>query len=313
MKGLYAIQNKVSGKRYIGSSNSIEKRFEDHILALRRGNHINPYLQHAWDKRREGAFILEVIELVGLEGDLLTREQIYLDEGFAANNLYNIARDARSPQRGRKRSEEAKRKTGESLKGHPYWGASRHSKETRKKISLATAGENNPMYGRHHTAEAKGKMSRANKGRMWSDERKREHSLAMSGENNPFWGKCHTAEARRRISEATTGRIAWNKGKPSPLRGVSLPDHVRRKISLGRKGIPAWNKGKRLSEEHRNNISKARGKEYPAFCNTETGDYIPAGVNLARICREAELHFGPMNSLARGLSKQTKDGWRLCQ
>lgn len=50
------------------------------------------------------------------------------------------------------------------------------------------AGENHPMYGRHHTFEAKRKISDA-----------------MSGENNPMYGKCHTEKTKNKISMSKTG------------------------------------------------------------------------------------------------------------
>lgn len=50
------------------------------------------------------------------------------------------------------------------------------------------SGENHPMYGKHHTAEAKRKISEA-----------------MSGENNPMYGKHHTDETKNKISMSKTG------------------------------------------------------------------------------------------------------------
>ena len=42
------------------------------------------------------------------------------------------------------------------------------------------AGENNPMYGKHHNEEAKSKISKANKGRKCSEETRRKLSEANS-------------------------------------------------------------------------------------------------------------------------------------
>ena len=60
------------------------------------------------------------------------------------------------------------------------------------------SGENHPMYGKHHTAEAKRKISEA-----------------MSGENNPMYGKNHSDETKEKISLSRTGIIIphneeWN-------------------------------------------------------------------------------------------------------
>ena len=59
--------------------------------------------------------------------------------------------------------------------------------EIREKISLSRTGKNYgyigeyaPMYGKHHSAEAKHKISKA-----------------TTGENNPFYGKHHSDESRK--------------------------------------------------------------------------------------------------------------------
>ena len=45
--GVYEILNVVSGKRYIGSSVDLRKRFRVHRLALNRGAHHSAFLQRA--------------------------------------------------------------------------------------------------------------------------------------------------------------------------------------------------------------------------------------------------------------------------
>jgi len=44
------------------------------------------------------------------------------------------------------------------------------SDETRKKLSIANSGENNGFYGRHHTEEAKQRMSEKKRGMKWDRE-----------------------------------------------------------------------------------------------------------------------------------------------
>ena len=48
-------------------------------------------------------------------------------------------------------------------------------------------GEKNPMFGKHHSAETRAKISAANKGKH-------------SGKNNPMFGKTHSEEARKKIA-----------------------------------------------------------------------------------------------------------------
>ena len=92
--------------------------------------------------------------------------------------------------------------------------------------SVRMSGENNPMYGKvsamygkHHTEEAKRKLSEARKGennpmygrsgenapnyrKQWSDESRQKLSIANSGENHAMYGKHHSEETKRKMSES---------------------------------------------------------------------------------------------------------------
>ena len=63
------------------------------------------------------------------------------------------------------------------------------SDETRNKLSESLKGEGNGMYGKHHTEEAKKKMSESRKGRHHSNKTKCKMSKSAkgrySGKNNP--------------------------------------------------------------------------------------------------------------------------------
>jgi len=93
--------------------------------------------------------------------------------------------------KGRKRSEESKRKQGDSnkgrispMKGKEPWNKGKagvYTEETIQKMSLSAKNrnkipENNPMFGKHHTEEAKQKIKENTKG-------KRKNI----GINNPSW------------------------------------------------------------------------------------------------------------------------------
>lgn len=59
--GVYFIQNKENGKRYIGSSNNIKNRVTVHRSYLRSNAHANQYLQNAWNLSGENSFICGVL------------------------------------------------------------------------------------------------------------------------------------------------------------------------------------------------------------------------------------------------------------
>ena len=82
-----------------------------------------------------------------------------------------------------------------------------HSEETRKKISEANKGENNPRFGKpstfkgkHHSAETRNKMSESRKGK-----------------NHPFFGKHHSEKTRRKMSKTHIGKHWYNNGVISVL------------------------------------------------------------------------------------------------
>lgn len=104
-------------------------------------------------------------------------------------------------------SEEHKRKISESLRGKPK------SKEHCARLR-----------GPKHSAEARLKMSRANKGKVISPEQ------------------------RKKISEALKGSIPWNKGIP-------MSEETRRKCSEALKGRPRTRARSSPSEETRRKIS----------------------------------------------------------
>ena len=51
MTGVYCIQNRSNGKRYVGSAaTSLAKRLKTHKYQLVRNQHYNQHLQAAWSK-----------------------------------------------------------------------------------------------------------------------------------------------------------------------------------------------------------------------------------------------------------------------
>jgi len=74
-----------------------------------------------------------------------------------------------NPMYGKKRPDLAAFSKSRTGKKHPLYGigfmkGKKHSKETKRKISNATKGKNNPFYGRKHSLETRIKISKALKG-----------------------------------------------------------------------------------------------------------------------------------------------------
>lgn len=59
--GIYAIQNSVNKRCYIGMSRYIEKRFATHKLNLKKGKHVNQAMQSDWDVFGAHCFEFEIV------------------------------------------------------------------------------------------------------------------------------------------------------------------------------------------------------------------------------------------------------------
>ena len=64
MQGIYEIYSNKSGKRYIGSSKDIEKRWKTHISQLKNRNHHNYYLQLEYDRYGEDNLHFSIIKII---------------------------------------------------------------------------------------------------------------------------------------------------------------------------------------------------------------------------------------------------------
>lgn len=149
------------------------------------------------------------------------------------------------------------------------------------------SGENNPMYGQHHTDEVRAAQSArmkgennpnygkppANKGIPHTDEEKAKISAAVSGEKNGFFGKHHTEEAKEKNRQAHLGKpnarkgkhhtekakailrekaLARNvSGKNNPFFGKKHTEESKEKNRQKQLGRIPWNKGKKMTEEQK--------------------------------------------------------------
>lgn len=136
--GIYSIQNKINGKRYIGQSKNIERRFKDHLSRLENGNHDNDYLQKSFDKYGGQCFEFKIVCECSIE-DLDKEEKRFI-------NLY-----------------------GTYLQGYNLTTGGEISPmlmpEIRNKVSEAMKGEKNHNYGKQFSKQHKSKIKESNKGK----------------------------------------------------------------------------------------------------------------------------------------------------
>lgn len=338
MQGIYRIKNKLNEKYCIGSSIDIARRWNEHRRALEDSNHWNVHLQRAWNKHGKENFIFEAVEEIENEKALRVTEQKYLDEGFELGVLYNIAKEAIAPMRGRKHTEEFKHEQSERMcgEGNPFYGK-HHTKETKDRMRdvwtprrrekqsqqmIGKTGKDHPAYGYHHTDEAilklKGSWTperRRKAKEWWTPERRKEQSKQISGENHPLYGTHHTEEWKRNHSR-------WMI-ENAPMRGKTHSDELKQELSLrwAGEGNPNYGKdmsgennpfyGKHHTEEHKRQNAESSAKLYPAFYNIKTGDFIPAGHNLLKCCRAQNLNYESLRSIKCKSRQKSHVGWRL--
>ena len=167
--GIYCIENTVNGKKYIGQSKDIKDRWRRHISELRKCKHDNSYLQENWIAYGESAFKFYVLEECSPEL-LDEKEKYYIDylDSMSYGNGFNLTTGGK---RGNFMTDEIKQKMSKSVAESytdelreirrqdalDYWS----NPENRKRM----VGENNGMYGKHHSEESKRKMSEAKKGK----------------------------------------------------------------------------------------------------------------------------------------------------
>lgn len=184
--GIYAITNKVNGKKYIGSAVNIKKRWIKHRVELRSSTHHSAKLQNSWRKHGEAVFEFSVLEYVDDKIELLSREQFWLDLFDPCATGYNMIPTAGS-HLGAKRSVESierlriantgKKRTPEQIETLrlSHLGNS-PSLETRLKMSKASKGHSRGL-GYKHTPEAIAKIANASR-RKQSAEHVEKRTLA---------------------------------------------------------------------------------------------------------------------------------------
>ena len=175
--GIYCIEDITNNKRDIGQSVDIVDRWRRHISELNLGSHCNDYLQKSWNKYGQSNFEFTILEECN-DTQLNDRERFYIEKYNTLDRDYgyNLKEGGQDYNHF---TDEIKMKMKEAIKAS-YDDPERRkiqkenalkqwaNPETKKKIM----GENNGMYGRHHSEESKRKMSEKKKGTIsWRRDR----------------------------------------------------------------------------------------------------------------------------------------------
>lgn len=192
---VYIIINSINHKFYIGkhSTKNLDDGYMGSGTVIKRA--IKKYGIENFTKRIL-CFCDTQEEALKVEEFLVTPYLISREDCYNAN----IGGKGGSIK-GKKRSEIAKQKISESLKGNQY------------------------AKGNHFTLSdaRKKQISENNRKRVISQETKNKISQSKMGQQS-FLGKHHSKEAKQKMSEHMKGRIPWNKGLKYTIKDKNLND-----------------------------------------------------------------------------------------
>ena len=255
--GIYMWRNKITGRVLVGQTNNFKRRKKEYLGSLRKNEYANRHFQRSFAKHGEKTFEFTILERVACFAFLTAYEQSYLDYyRTLSGGVYNQIGPTDAPFRGVKLSDEVKHQMSERMLGekNPMYGKE-VSAETRGKMSLAGKG-------RPKTEDHKKKIGLAQKGRKQSEEQLAKNPFNKNGQAHPAFGRKWTDEQRERFHNSNSGEKHHQYGKP--LRAETK--EKMSKIRSGRKQpkevitkIADANRGQKRTDEQRARISDNSG------------------------------------------------------
>jgi group I intron endonuclease len=255
--GIYRIENLANRKIYIGSSVDVHKRWDQHRSLLKSGKHGNNYLQHAWNKYGEEAFVFDVLEYTD-PTRLVAREDVWIGctRSLITESGYNI-RLAYNSRLGSSSSEETRAKISVALKGRkkaPF------SEEHKAKLRAAKVGvKQSPeaiakrtaaLTGLKRSPEVCAAIGARTKGRKLSPEHKAKLIASKVGREV-------SAETRAKLSATSKGRVhspeSIERAKTSRLGYKPTEETLVKMRAAAQKRVHGS-----MSEQAKANMSKAR-------------------------------------------------------
>ncbi len=126
------------------------------------------------------------------------------------------------------------RKGADALRGRIF---SEKHKEKLSQNHADLSGTKHPMYRKHHSKEARKRMSIAHKGTLCGEKNPAKRLEVKEKISKARIGMHFSEETKKRISEGHKGQTSWMKGKRHT-------EEAKRKLSLSHKGKTTWMKGK---------------------------------------------------------------------
>jgi group I intron endonuclease len=210
MTGIYCIECKANGKKYVGQSTRLRDRIASHRKDLKKGLHIIADLQNDYNVFGAESIVFSILENLSDDvssTDITAAELKYvlelnsIEKGYNKKLPHESSAKAFTPElrqylkdNNKARDPERRRKISEALMGHEV------SEETKRKI-----GEK--AKGRKISEETRAKLREA-KRILYLDPAER----AKHAHSTP-----HTDEAKRKIAESKIGRKKVNGKMVYPI------------------------------------------------------------------------------------------------
>jgi len=232
---IYKTINLINSKIYIGKDQKNNPNYYGSGLYLKRA--IKKYGKHNFKK--------EIIEECDSPKSLEEREIFWIEK---LNPEYNITKGGTG---------------GDTFTNHP------NKNQIRKNKSKA-------LKGHTVTKETREKLRIKNLGKTHSEETKEKIREIVKNNTVRYWkNKKIPLETRKKISNTLKGNIPWNKGKPSPFKGVPRTEETKRRIREALKTkVNSLETRKKMSEAKKGKPwSKARREAYLNWKENKEKEY----------------------------------------
>jgi group I intron endonuclease len=273
---IYKIENKINGRIYIGQTRmSVSRRIAKHIEK-------NKYpIQKALNKYGLESFLVSIIDESPHQETLDEKEAYWIKfYDCKAPNGYNLTNGGMGVN-GYKCTEENKQKFRELYTGR------HHSEEAKKKISLAQIGKSRGI-GRKLSEEHKQKIRDRISGTHRSDETKKRMSKAQKG-------RVVSIETRKKMSEIFKGRHISEEHKQKLKEantGIYRSEETREKLRA------AWVLRKQRGYKH---TPEAREKNRQAHLGKKMSDETKRKISIAHTGRKlSEEHKRKLSMAKKG-------------
>jgi group I intron endonuclease len=201
--GAYALLHESSGNVYVGSTENLYKRVNQHKTRLNAGEHRNKNLQAVYDEDPRFSLKFTITET---KEHAIEIEQTLLDTFAHSGKLLNIATDARLAGKGLRLSEEARGKLRQSTVAQFASPESRQVQSERSKALWQDPDFRSKHVGQKHSEERKLKNS-ANVTKLWQDPLTRD-KMGKHGKQVSIEGVIYdSAAAASKITKMSTSTI----------------------------------------------------------------------------------------------------------